>query len=661
MLSADTKWTALSLGEAERELVSLISKRLQTEPGLAICVPLVEYLSRLAQFLQKEDEGMYNLLQSKVWYSQVVGARGIITLFPDVLRHILSFCSKRTKFIAKFGLTCKMWYPGVWKTVDALCPPTYHAAISLSKRKAIEPRYIREIKLDVLVDSQIDVDTIAQTFGKRFYDPNNVSSLRKLTVVQRINSNPPLLPLTEMQNLPASLRDFEFRLYGDRAFSFPHGSFEQTILGSAWSGNLTRLWLDLRHPHWIMVTPPSLDRVATSCPNLVELGLFFDNRYHSAGDINQAVPKMTKLQRFVIHEDSSALEVDRALRNHLHEGWSKGVASNLASELLNIGKQWVAGIQARFIPAVWKILATRVGSIFELALHYCHSFDLFDHCYKAGLPLSIAGQNSALACLVAGALPAVSRKKLVQRESLGPKKAFDWLKAFLKIHGDEVDFRATTLRLPCEDVRTDAEVDFIFPPKERVAPIEASVNLLQAAVLSGNFEILNLITKQVEEFYWDQFTPIDLLCSFYSGQNIIRGLFSGMCPTVETIHESLKCLFQQPRLAATAKMLINKPGEDGMYPIEIALLREPEIVPLLTPSGGQWWTTDKSVVFDVMACAERIRQILEDHGWSRQPSRNAFSTYTHDTYFGDESCRKFPKYRHLASVYDAVTPQTRRK
>jgi hypothetical protein len=96
--SLAVKYSPLSLGDLERQ----VQARLQNRPAsISYLIFVSDEVSRSLNSLVEEEPALYDLIQSKTWYSHLPSARGEAVLFADIVRHITVLSSADTKFIGR--------------------------------------------------------------------------------------------------------------------------------------------------------------------------------------------------------------------------------------------------------------------------------------------------------------------------------------------------------------------------------------------------------------------------------------------------------------------------------------------------------------------------------------------------------------------------------
>lgn len=540
-----------------------------------------------------------------------------MVLFDDIFRHIVFLCQPNTALVGRFGLTAKYWYPAVWKHQHALNVPSVAAAVSLSKRKAIDVSIIREITLDFPIETWHDIDAVRDTFVKRFVASDQAKSLRKLRIRQQHAWSILMIP-THPDSFPASLEDFEYIISPKRSETPSVTPILESIPLAPCAAGLKRLFIETHADINRSVDHADPLAIAKACPNLEEFGILWHPRTggHLFGPaLKQIKQHLPKVKRIIVPSWIPCLSTDffrQAFRV------VNGTIPLPVSQLLDRGKIWLQNVIQDVGIDVARVLCTRAASVFELALQWAYSIEMFSHCCDLGLPLSLLGQNSAVACLLAGPFPTVCNGFFHLMEPVPAKKLFDFVKLFFRKHGDEVDFHATTIRLPSED--SEGTIQHMWRPRK-----QTRVNLMQAALISGSFEILTFITSQVKEFFYDRFTPQDLMYFCYGERINPVWLTLYNVADDHKIVECLRNLHAHPEFTKQFKLLMNEPDpeDEHKFPAILALEEHPDLLGLVATTS--MWQRENNVFFDLSPpdCRDAIKRILERKGWSAagEPNR----------------------------------------
>jgi hypothetical protein len=603
LANATVQWTALSLGNIERDIETDLSKILADSKDGHILVPLAKATQQRIRQLTKEDLGMYEKLE------RTSNPSARVILYDDVLRQVIWLAARDTSLAGRVGLTCKGWYPTVWKNQLKLNPPSPEAALSLSKRKAIDPGIIQFIDLTFPNSTSSMMKEVNSTFVKRFIASPQVRSLRKLRICE--TSGQVLSPL-DILAFPKSLEDFEYvicphRIYGTGTITLP--SLFSTVPCAA---GFRRLYLDSRIENRLYFMTASPLDVAKACPNLEEFGILWAGRADLPNTVLIEVHKhLPRIRRIVVPVDVSCLSV-RELEisygcNFPDEG---GIIKLGASALLEQGKAWVQSVIQQIGLPLASVICSRHASVFEMAIQHAYSPEMFQFCHGLGLPISLLGHNSAVACLLAGPFPRCIQPRYILKEPPPPKKLMDFVKGFFRHHGDAIDFEATTIRSSSAENLGKAEHALPLVPDRY-----SRVNLLQAALVSGNFEIFNFITKQTKDFFYDEFTPSDLLMAPKGRTNPIA-LVPCVLSDAPKALECLRNLISHAYFSKIAKTLMNQPDLDSnRFPAAMIVEFFPELMTMI--GSPALFNYEKLVYFDLspVLCRDQIRGLLMSKGW----------------------------------------------
>jgi hypothetical protein len=574
-----------------------------------VLVALASATQDRIKLLQKEDQGMYEKLENT---STAPGSSARVVLFEDILRHVVFLCQPNTALVGRFGLTSKFWSPAVWKHQYRLSPPSIAAAVSLAKRKAIDTSIVREITLDFPTETYHDIEEVKNTFVKRFVTSGQGRSLKKLHIHQRqawaILMIPPGPGL-----LPATLEDFQYFISGERFEAPTADEFLASFPAAApFAAGLKRLIIETHADIYSARDDTNPVAIAKACPNLEEFGILWHHRTYStygfpAESLKEIKKLLPRAKRIIVPSWAPVLASD-LLRHHFR--YPKGAIALSAPQLFEYGKTWLQNVIQAVGIDMARVLCTRAASVFELALQWAYSIEMFSHCCELGLPLSILGQHSAVACLLAGPFPKVLGYNFQLQEPVPAKKLFDFVKLFFRKQGDEVDFLATTIRLPSEE----HEILKLMPSvPEKVS----RVNLIQAALISGSFDILNLVIDQVKQFFFDQYTPQDLM--FTSHGKRINPVWHTLYMVSEPpkILVCFKNFHSHPEFTKFLKPLLNEPDPEDRhkFPVMLALAELPELLCIVGTSAT--YTHEPSVFFDLTSpqCRALITTFLEAKGW----------------------------------------------